>query len=148
MPNVWAVGRGRLRSTFAQGRERGSVAVFVAAVVPGLLVVFGLVLDLGQELRAQRTAQAAAQEAARAGAESVNLAAYRRGSGIVLDAAAASAAARAYLSAAGYPGSVSVAGGSTLTVTVTVTQPTQVLGLIGITSWTATETAHAQLREG
>lgn len=148
MPNVWAVACGRLRPAFAEGRERGSVTVFVAAVVPGLLVVFGLVLDLGQELRAQRTAQAAAQEAARAGAESVNLTAYRSSSGVVLDAAAASAAARAYLSAAGYPGSVSVAAGSTLTVAVTVTEPTQVLGLIGIPSWTATETAHAQLREG
>ena len=33
-------------------------------------------------------------------------------------------------------------------MTVTVTEPTQVLGLVGISSWTETGTASATLEEG
>lgn len=140
---------GRVRLVLRGGGERGSVAVFVAAIVPGLLIVFGLVLDLGQQLRAQRTAAAVAQEAARAGAESVDLLSYRGGGGgVTVNATAAAAAARGYLSAAGYTGTVTLTGPSTLSVSVTVTQPTQVLGLVGIRSWTAAETARARLQEG
>jgi len=122
--------------------------VFVAAIVPALLVVFGLVLDLGQQLRAQGTAAAVAQEAARAGVESVDLGHYRGGAALSVDAATATAAARGYLSAAGYSGVVRLTGPATLSVTVTVTRPTQVLGMVGISSWTATETARANLEEG
>ena len=140
---------GRVRLVLRGGGERGSVAVFVAAIMPGLLIVFGLVLDLGQQLRAQRTAASVAQEAARAGAESVDLLSYRAGGGgVTVNATAAAAAARGYLSAAGYTGTVTLTGPSTLSVSVTVTQPTQVLGLVGIRSWTAAETARARLQEG
>lgn len=140
---------GRVRLVLRGGGERGSVAVFVAAIVPGLLIVFGLVLDLGQQLRAQRTAASVAQEAARAGAESVDLLSYRGGGGgVTVNATAAAAAARGYLSAAGYTGTVTLTGPSTLSVSVTVTQPTQVLALVGIRSWTAAETARARLQEG
>lgn len=137
----------RIRALAREGRDRGSVAVFVAAIVPALLAVFGLVLDLGQQLRAQRTAAAVAQEAARAGVESVDLGHYRGGA-LRVDAATAAAAARGYLAAAGYSGLVRLTGPATLSVTVTVTRPTQVLGMVGISSWNATETARANLEEG
>lgn len=141
-----------LGRTVGAHHERGSVAVFVAAITPALLLVLGVVLDLGEELRAQRTATAAAQEAARAGAEAVDLSHYRTsregGTGITVSAPAAAAAARSYLSAAGYSGTVALTGPTTLSVTVTVTQPTRLLGAVGISSWTATETAQATLQEG
>jgi len=148
---VGAAGRAwaqRLCGVLREGGERGSVAVFVAVIAPALLVVFGLVLDLGQELRAQRTAAAAAQEAARAGVEAVDVPRYRTGAGVRVDGAAAAAAARSYLSGAGYTGRVTLTGARGLRVTVTVTQPTQVLGLVGIPSWTETGTASATLEEG
>jgi len=153
-PRDLARGHGRrtrlnpLRTAPRGAADRGSVAIFVAVITPALLVVFGLVLDLGQELRAQRTAQAAAQEAARAGVEAVDAPRYRSGGGIGVNAGIAAAAARSYLSGAGYSGTVSLPQPATLAVSVTVTQPTHMLAVIGISSWTATETASASLEEG
>jgi hypothetical protein len=51
------------------GEERGQSLVFVALLLVSLVAVFGLVVDVGSWIRAQRQAQAVADAAALAGAQ-------------------------------------------------------------------------------
>ncbi|HUJ07870.1 MAG TPA: pilus assembly protein TadG-related protein [Streptosporangiaceae bacterium] len=129
-------------------RERGSLTLMLAVLMVALLALAGLVIDGGRKLNESASAYAIAQEAARAGAGLVDRAdAYRTGT-FEVDPGQAVAAARAYLATAGYRGSVAVAGADKITVTVTVTEPTTVLSLIGIDSMTSTGTAVASLVSG
>ena len=93
-------------------REQGQVTAFVVIMMAAFLAFAGLVYDGGNALAAKTTAIDEAQEAARAGAQQINLAAFRATGQVTLDPAAAAAAAQAYVAAAG--------GGDTATVTVTV----------------------------
>lgn len=127
--------------------ERGQVTAFVVVIVTAILLFAGLVLDGGLALAAKVRALGEAQEAARAGAQEIDLAAYRANGLLRLAPQQANAAARNYLAAAGHNGTVSVAG-NTVRVTVTVSQPTQLLGLIGISSSTVTATGEAQPQRG
>jgi Tfp pilus assembly protein PilV len=115
-----------------------------------LLALAGLVVDGGAKLDEAENASAVAQEAARAGAGMVNQGkAYSTGA-FAVDPSRAIAAAQAYLAsvaAAGYTGSVNV-GPESIQVTVTVTQPTKILSIIGIDSMTVTRTATAALVTG
>jgi Flp pilus assembly protein TadG len=112
-----------------------------------LLALAGLVIDGGKKLNESETAYAVAQEAARAGAGVVNTSeAYKYGT-YQVDLPEARAAARAYLTSAGYNGSVSASGDS-ITVTVTIVEPTTVLSVIGIDSLTSKGTAVASLETG
>ena len=74
-------------------------------------------------------------------------AAYRSGT-FKVDEAQALAAARAYLADAGYSGTVNPDGMQRIRVTVTVTQPTLVLSLIGMDTLTSTGSAVASLVTG
>ena len=143
-PHATAPERGwqRLRSD-----ESGRVTAFVVIIVTAVLAFGGLVLDGGLALAAKVRALGEAQEAARAGAQEIDLAAYRADGTLRLTPQQASAAARNYLTAAGHTGTVSVAG-NTVNVTVTVSQPTQLLGVIGIGSLTVTATGQAQPQRG
>jgi hypothetical protein len=132
----------RLRSD-----ESGRVTAFVVIIVTAVLAFGGLVLDGGLALAAKVRALGEAQEAARAGAQEIDLAAYRADGTLRLAPDQASTAARNYLAAAGHTGTVSIAG-NTVTVTVTVSQPTQLLGSIGIGSLTVTGTGQAQPQHG
>ncbi|HUC56238.1 MAG TPA: pilus assembly protein TadG-related protein [Streptosporangiaceae bacterium] len=128
-------------------RDRGALTLMLAAFMIVLLALAGLVIDGGRKLNATETAYAVAQEAARAGAGVVNTSeAYRSGT-YAVDIPQARAAAAAYLTNAGYEGSVSASGDS-ITVTVTITQPTAVLSLIGIDSMTVKGSAVASLETG
>ena len=129
--------------------EGGSLTLMLAVLFVSLLALAGLVIDGGAQLNDAENAAAVAQEAARAGAGMVSQAdAYASGT-FVVDRAQAQEAAQQYLATAGDPGTVSFpAGRSLIQVTVTVTEPTRVLSLIGIDSLTATETATAQLVTG
>lgn len=145
---------GRLHATALDRRwqrlcsdESGRVTAFVVIIVTAVLVFGGLVLDGGLALAAKVRALGEAQEAARAGAQELDLTAYRADGTLRLAPDRASAAARNYLAAAGHTGTVSVAG-NTVNVTVTVSQPTQLLGLIGISSLTVTGTGQAQPQHG
>ena len=83
----------------------------------------------------------------RAGAGAVNTPeAYSSGT-YEVDVPEALAAARDYLTTAGYTGSVS-ASGNTIKVTVTVTEDTTVLSIVGIDSMTVTGSADASLVTG
>lgn len=132
----------RLRSD-----DSGRVTAFVVIVVTAVLAFSGLVLDGGLALAAKVRAIGEAQEAARAGAQEIDLAAYRADGTVRLIPQQASAAARRFLAATGSSGTISVAA-NTVTVTVTVTQPTQLLGVIGIGSLTVTGSGQAQPQRG
>lgn len=127
--------------------QSGRVTAFVIIMVTAILLFAGLVLDGGLALAAKVRAVGEAQEAARAGAQEIDLAAYRATGTLRLLPQQASAAARSYLAAAGHSGSVSVAG-NTVNVTVTISQPTELLGLIGIGSITVTGSGQAQPQRG
>jgi hypothetical protein len=66
----------------------------------------------------------------------------------VVDQGQAIAAARAYLAAAGLQGTVAARGQESIRVTVTVTEPTSVLSIIGIDSMSSTGSATASLVTG
>lgn len=132
----------------APDAERGSITLMLAAMFVGLLALFGIVVDGGTKLDAAQNADAVAQEAARAGAGRVSQsAAYTTGQFLV-DQQQAVAAARAYLAGGGYTGTVVPQGRASIRVTVTITKPTQVLSLIGISSVSATGSAVASLEAG
>jgi len=127
--------------------EHGRVTAFVVIIAVAALLFAGLVLDGGLALAAKVRAIGEAQEAARAGAQEIDLAAYRADGSLRLAPQQASAAARNYLSAAGHSGTVSV-NGNTINVTVTINERTQLLGLAGIGSITVIGAGQAQPQRG
>jgi len=121
-----------------QGRgEEGMVTAFVVIFTLALLLLAGLVIDGGLTLAARTKAIDEAQAASRAGAQAINLPLFRATGQLTLDPDQAQAAARAYLAATGNPGTVTV-NGDQVTVSVTITQPMQILGLAGIGHLTVT----------
>ena len=129
--------------------ERGSLTLMLAVLFVSLLAMAGIVIDGGAKLDAAQNAVAAAQEAARAGAGMVNRAtAYSAGS-FTVQRDQALAAARQYLTAAGYQDfTVAGVGADSIRVRVTVTEPTKFLSIIGIDSMTSTGSATASLLAG
>jgi Flp pilus assembly protein TadG len=96
--------------------DRGQAALLVAVLMLGFLALLGLLSDSGQVLAARRNLQDLADASARAGAATINPAAFRQpGSDVLeLDQNAARQAALNYLSEVGYKGSVSVTTGPLL----------------------------------
>ncbi len=120
----------------------------LAALMVALLALAGLVIDGGRKLDENAVASSIAQEAARAGAGQVDKSvAYRSGT-FRVDPNQAVAAARDYLAEAGYDGSVGMVGTNQIRVTVTITEPTTVLSIVGVDSMSATATAIASLVTG
>lgn len=110
--------------------EEGSFTVFVAVLAVALFALVGLVVDAGRAVAARATAIDQAEQAARAGAEQLSIDALRSGQ-VSLDSASATAAADSYLAAVGQTGSASVSG-ATVTVRIEESEPTIVLGLVGV----------------
>ena len=123
------------------------VTAFVVIFTLALLVMAGLVLDGGLALAAKVHAIDDAQAAARAGAQAIDIPLYRSTGTITLDPAQAVADAQGFLAAAGEHGSVSVAG-ETVTVNVTITQPTQILSIVGVDQLTVSGTGSATAQQG
>ena len=114
-----------------------------------LVALAGIVVDGGAKLTGDENAAAVAQEAARAGATTVDVSSAYSTGAFVVDEQGALAAARSYLAAAGYYRyTVSTVGDSAIEVSVTITEPTRFLSLIGIGSFTCTGTAIASLVTG
>ncbi|MCI2420080.1 pilus assembly protein TadG-related protein [Saccharopolyspora sp. K220] len=111
--------------------EHGRVTAFVVLITTACLLFAGLVLDGGLALAAKTKAIGHAQEAARAGAQELDLAAYRASGDARLHPSAAQAAARRYLSAVGATGTVT-ADATTVRVHIDAQQRTHILGLIGL----------------
>jgi Flp pilus assembly protein TadG len=110
--------------------ETGSLSAFLAVVCFALFVLLGLVVDGGRALAAREAAMNVAEQAARVGASQVSVQHLRWGE-VVADPDASVAAAQSYLSNAGYPGTASTIDG-TVTVDISTSEPTVILGLIGI----------------
>jgi hypothetical protein len=136
----------RLRARLGDG-ESGMVTAFVVIFTAALLVMAGLVLDGGLTLAAKVQAIDDAQSAARAGAQAIDIPTYRATGQITLDPAQATADAQHYLANAGHTGTVEV-NGDQVTVTVSITQPMQILSLAGINHLTVTGTGTATAEQG
>ena len=111
--------------------DDGQVSAFVVTITLALLALAGLGLDGGLALAAKVKANGHAEAAARAGAQALDLTEYRASGQLHLIPAQAAADARSYLGSVGASGTVTVSG-NTVTVRVTASQPTQLLGLIGV----------------
>jgi hypothetical protein len=107
--------------------EEGTVTAFVVIFTFALVMLAGLVLDGGLALAAKVQAVDEAQAAARAGAQAVDVPLLR----------STGQDALAYLATTGHTGVVQV-DGNEVEVSVTITQPMQILGLGGIGSITVT----------
>jgi Flp pilus assembly protein TadG len=138
----------RRRLAGTADREAGSVTVFAAITVLGILILCGLVVDGGAKLRAVQHAERVATEAARAAGQAADVAALAGGEARV-DRQAATDAGTAFLAAAGATGTATVStDGTSVEVTVTATAPTAFLGLIGIPAFTVTGHGQATLVHG
>jgi hypothetical protein len=126
--------------------EHGGLSLMIVVLFAVLLALAGLVIDGGAKLAADENAVALAQEAARTGAMTVDVSrAYATGS-FVVDQGRALQAARHYLVDAGYHKfTLSADGPRSIQVSVTITEPTKVLSLVGIDSFSCTGTATASL---
>jgi len=121
--------------------DRGSLSAFLAVVAFSLLVLVGLVVDGGRTLAGREAAWDTAQEAARVGADQISVQELRSGQ-VAVDPHAAQEAAQAFVSDRGYQGSVTVSG-DVVTVDVNGSEPTAILGLIGIHQISITASASA-----
>lgn len=127
--------------------DAGHVTVFTLVLVPALLLVAALVLDAGLALSSKTKALDVAQAAARAGAQHLDLAAYRGTGTVRVDPGRASAAAHTWLASAGMTGEVTVTGAS-VTVTAHTTRRTQLLQLVGVRELHMSASATATARRG
>ncbi|MBT2418022.1 hypothetical protein J7F01_08815 [Streptomyces sp. ISL-22] len=138
-----------LRSQLTAVGDRGSVSIYAAIVLVGLLVMIGIAVDGGGKMRATERADALAQEAARAGGQQLDAGDAITADRIAVDPVAARAAALDYLRQAGAKGTVAVSGdGKTLTVTVAGQYSTRFLPVIGVTSMSVTGHGSATLLHG
>ncbi|UQN31830.1 hypothetical protein, partial [Brachybacterium kimchii] len=127
--------------------ERGEVAELFVVAVLSLMLVVGLVVDGGAKATAISEASSLAQQAARAGSQRLD-SLPADGASASLDASTAAADARGYLSQAGANGTVTVIDPTTIEVTVTSTESTIFLGLVGINTVSGTRTARVDLIHG
>ncbi|MGH3719420.1 MAG: hypothetical protein ACRDRI_11405 [Pseudonocardiaceae bacterium] len=127
--------------------DEGRVSAFVVTLLAAILALAGLTLDGGLALAAKVRANGQAEAAARAGAQALDLGAYRATGTVQLIPAQAAADARRYLVAVGATGVITVTG-DTVTVTVTATRPTQLLGLVGIRALSVHGSASAHSQRG
>ncbi len=132
---------GRLRARLGED-DAGMVTAFVVIFTLALIVMAGLVLDGGLALSAKVQAIDDAQAAARAGAQAIDIPLYRSTGQITLDPAQATTDAERYLAQSGHTGTVTI-NGEQVTVAVTISQPTQILSLVGIGHLTVSGTGAA-----
>jgi len=126
----------------AAGRDAGAVTAFVVILFPAFLGFGGLILDGGGALADKSDAIGIAQEAARAGAQQLDLTAFRQTGTVRLLPTQATAAARAFLIQAGANGAATATNAS-VTVTVTEAHHTHLLTLVGLSTLTVTGTGSA-----
>lgn len=113
--------------------DEGGASAFVVVLTAGIVALAGLALDGGLALAAKVRADGQAEAAARAGAQAIDLTMYRGNGTVRLVPAQAIANAQAHLAAEGTTGTVTVSD-DTVTVTVTASHATELLGLVGIGS--------------
>lgn len=131
-----------VRRVTVQGRDRGSVTVFVVGLVLSFTVAAGLAFDGGRLVAARITVADHAENAARLGAQQIG---SLRSGDRVLRPAAVRRMALAYLSELGLRGDVKV-GPRTVTVTTSLSLPTTFLRLVGISRRVVSATRSAEIR--
>jgi len=129
------------------GGDSGQVTAFVIVLSVTLVAVAGLVLDAGLALAAKVQALDVAQAAARAGAQELDLYAYRTGETARLNPERAAATARGWLTSAGMDGTAT-ATATTVTVSINRTTHTQLLQLIGVRTLHVSASATATAVQG
>jgi len=125
-------------------RDRGEDGQFLAMTVVFMtmfLALAGLVADGGRYFDAKQAAASEAEQAARAGAGSLDVSQLHAGT-VALDPATATSTAKNYMTSAGRPGSAWVVG-NTVYTQISYRQPTQLLGIIGVSSLQVTVTESA-----
>ena len=127
--------------------ESGRVTAFVVVFVAAVIAFSGLVLDGGLALASKVRAMGEAQEAARAGAQAIDPSVYRSTGVLRLIPGEAVTLASHYLAAADRSGEVTVTG-NTVSVKVTDTHQSLLLGAVGVESLTTTASASAQPERG
>ncbi|WP_324606772.1 pilus assembly protein TadG-related protein [Kitasatospora phosalacinea] len=145
------MGGGNVDARGVNGQDRGSISVMVAITAVSLVAVVGLVLDFGGQLRATERADAIAQEAARVAGQQLDIDRLRSGGGYQVDPGQAESAARAYLASQGVAGRVDFPQYpdlSVISVSVTSTYRTALLGVVGITTLSVQGHGKATLLHG
>ena len=127
--------------------ERGQLTLFMVFATVAMLVLAGLVVDGGYVLAARRRAIDEANGAARAAAEALAPSVYRSSGDVVLEEAAAVAAAQDYLAAAGHSGTVLVED-DRVSVSLSFAQPMTVLRVFGIDDVTVSGRGQARSIRG
>jgi len=120
--------------------ETGSVSFVIIVIVIISVLMTGLMVDGGSIRNARRASADVAQQAARAGAQEIDRNHFLAHEEVVLDTSRARQAALAVLGAEGVPGTVAVNDKS---VTITVTQPVNLILLGSGRTVTATRSADA-----
>lgn len=121
-----------------QSRERGSISAWLAVTTFGVLLMFGLVVDMVGADRARHRVETVANQAARAAGQELENTAAAQGLGVSTNSARATTAGEQHLAIAGVSGTVNIQSGTTIVVTTTDTYSTKVLGIIGVDSVTVT----------
>ncbi|HVA60926.1 MAG TPA: pilus assembly protein TadG-related protein [Mycobacteriales bacterium] len=125
------------------------VAVLTVGLALGLFALAGLVIDGGRAITARQHAADLAGQAARAGADQLDLSAYRSTGIDRIDAPAARVAACAFVAAAEpADGCQATVTGDGVTVTVTTHTATVLLGLIGYDTFVTRGAATAHPERG
>lgn len=126
--------------------ERGSVAaIWLVACTVALIAFAGLVFDGGRAVAARGDAMSLAQQAARAAADVAAAATDLQAGQPTINVAAATDAAHQVIAVSGQDVTdqhISVTADN-ITVTITVSRPTAILGIIGKTTLSARATATA-----
>lgn len=127
--------------------DRGQVTSFAIAILLGLWLFAGLVVDGGLALAGKVRALDIAQEAARTGAQEVDLVELRAHHVVRLDPRRARRAAAAYVTTTGNIATVRVSGNE-VRVRVTHRQRTQILRLVGVSKLVTSASASVQAQHG
>jgi len=140
-----------LATNVARATRPGQAIVWTAVMLPLFLATVGLAADGGLVFAARRELQNVADSAARAGAQQIDLQAYResRGRSVSLDMSAARRAAAEYSTSQGSDLDVRVEPESQrVRVQITRDAPTSFLRLIGIATVRVSASATAEVRHG
>ena len=124
--------------------ERGSITAAIAMSAVPMIILAGLAVDVAGQVHARQHAIDVAAQAARTGGQQLQVARAVHGNDVRIDTSRAVAAARAFLTASDVTGRVTIRGGATVVVTTEATYDTKFLGIVGISTLTATGSAESR----
>ncbi len=142
----------RLRRLRRLRHDHGGVSILFAVGMTAVLMILGLSVDGGGQIRASQRANDIAAEAARAGGQQINVSDAIAGNPTVLNQTNARAAVKAYLDQAAAAAGLTLAGYTVtfpdtvhIAVTVKLQYHTAILGFMGINDLPASGSGTAAL---